>query len=325
MFAYDINTADIFVPKSAVNWDDTNLPYSLKGLQGKSVDPTFNKVGLATLSPISPPTLPPSAFTQVSSSNSWTDAWNPTPQTAFSTPTSPLLSDPVEEHLVDVSPSKQNLYKTELCRNWMETRQCRYGPKCQFAHGEDELRDLLRHPKYKTEICRSYHTSAKCAYGNRCRFVHHASEMRTADGAPLEDNGYAFQQQLAQLKFVDIMPSPNQSLFSSPSIIPKNWFTEVDKLMGDMNLNATNAPTNQHNISTVQTRPSISMLSDSDPNLDSPNTEPTATVAKVFSFIEDECDTDESFSNDEEESRPKKNKSRLGFFQKLYKTDKKRS
>jgi Zinc finger C-x8-C-x5-C-x3-H type (and similar) len=42
---------------------------------------------------------------------------------------------------------KLGLYKTELCRSWEEKGTCRYGTKCQFAHGEDELRIVSRHPK----------------------------------------------------------------------------------------------------------------------------------------------------------------------------------
>jgi hypothetical protein len=42
---------------------------------------------------------------------------------------------------------KLGLYKTELCRSWEEKGSCRYGGKCQFAHGEDELRNVARHPK----------------------------------------------------------------------------------------------------------------------------------------------------------------------------------
>lgn len=42
---------------------------------------------------------------------------------------------------------KLGLYKTELCRSWEEKGSCRYGAKCQFAHGEDELRKVSRHPK----------------------------------------------------------------------------------------------------------------------------------------------------------------------------------
>ena len=63
-------------------------------------------------------------------------------------------------------------YKTELCRAYEERGQCRYGERCQFAHGIVELRSMQRHPKYKTELCRTYHTSGYCPYGARCHFVH---------------------------------------------------------------------------------------------------------------------------------------------------------
>jgi len=68
--------------------------------------------------------------------------------------------------------SKQNLYKTELCRSFAETGICRYGHRCQFAHGEHELRPVLRHPKYKTETCKSFYLTGNCRYGSRCRFIH---------------------------------------------------------------------------------------------------------------------------------------------------------
>ncbi|KAF9648520.1 hypothetical protein BDM02DRAFT_3082669, partial [Thelephora ganbajun] len=63
-------------------------------------------------------------------------------------------------------------YKTELCRSWEEKGSCRYGSKCQFAHGEEELRKVPRHPKYKTEICRTFWVSGSCPYGKRCCFIH---------------------------------------------------------------------------------------------------------------------------------------------------------
>lgn len=63
-------------------------------------------------------------------------------------------------------------YKTELCRPFEETGECKYGEKCQFAHGAHELRQLPRHPKYKTELCRTFHTTGFCPYGPRCHFIH---------------------------------------------------------------------------------------------------------------------------------------------------------
>ncbi|KAF9568548.1 hypothetical protein CPC08DRAFT_409800 [Agrocybe pediades] len=67
---------------------------------------------------------------------------------------------------------KLGLYKTELCRSWEEKGTCRYGGKCQFAHGEEELRKVTRHPKYKTEICKTFWVSGSCPYGKRCCFIH---------------------------------------------------------------------------------------------------------------------------------------------------------
>ena len=69
-------------------------------------------------------------------------------------------------------------YKTELCRPFLENGFCKYGDKCQFAHGEPDLRCLPRHPKYKTELCRTYHTRGFCPYGMRCHFIHSVDETR---------------------------------------------------------------------------------------------------------------------------------------------------
>lgn len=82
------------------------------------------------------------------------------------------------------SPTKRqhSLYKTELCRSWEETGTCRYGNKCQFAHGREELRFVQRHPKYKTEVCRTFATTGTCPYGTRCRFIHPTSSSTIGGG-----------------------------------------------------------------------------------------------------------------------------------------------
>ncbi|XP_073349512.1 mRNA decay activator protein ZFP36L1-like [Pagrus major] len=69
-------------------------------------------------------------------------------------------------------------YKTELCRPFEENSTCKYGDKCQFAHGMHELRSLSRHPKYKTELCRTFHSIGFCPYGPRCHFIHITEERR---------------------------------------------------------------------------------------------------------------------------------------------------
>lgn len=283
MFSYDMNSPIYYnmFNASDKSWDGTTL-------YAPNTEPNLLKIKKLQLpvqsGVISPPKLPPSAFTHISSP----DAWKPVPTssssptvsavgTPYSSPvkTKPVagqvkkeISKPAEDDLnslgmsssktthacdtlltsldtgvksqeIETELTKQNLYKTELCRNWKETGVCRYGSKCQFAHGDDELRGVLRHPKYKTEICRQYHTTGACSYGKRCRFVHHVSEMA---GATEGDSEYSFQRQLAQLKFGNIMPSPNQSLFASPSNIPQEWLVEIEKLMGDFSLGSDLTP-----------------------------------------------------------------------------------
>ncbi|CBY39153.1 unnamed protein product [Oikopleura dioica] len=74
-----------------------------------------------------------------------------------------------------------SLYKTELCRSW-QFGTCKYVDRCLFAHGEHELRPLVRprHNKYKTEQCITFHTLGFCPYGVRCNFVHDKDEHRQA-------------------------------------------------------------------------------------------------------------------------------------------------
>ncbi|XP_075905775.1 uncharacterized protein LOC142903818 [Nelusetta ayraudi] len=90
-----------------------------------------------------------------------------------------------------------NRYKTELCRGFQETGSCKYGSKCQFAHGEAELRGLYRHPKYKTEPCRTFYNFGYCPYGSRCHFIHEDK----LSGGPLSSSakfpGHQQQQQVA--------------------------------------------------------------------------------------------------------------------------------
>lgn len=64
------------------------------------------------------------------------------------------------------------LYKTEMCRSFLEVGSCRYGDKCQFVHDGNEIRSIQRHPKYKTEICKTFWNDGNCPYGGRCCFVH---------------------------------------------------------------------------------------------------------------------------------------------------------
>ena len=73
-------------------------------------------------------------------------------------------------------------YKTELCRQFSENGECKYGDKCQFAHGYNDLKDVNRHPKYKTDFCKTFHSKGFCPYGPRCHFIHDTSEKFENNG-----------------------------------------------------------------------------------------------------------------------------------------------
>lgn len=65
-------------------------------------------------------------------------------------------------------------YKTEMCKNWIEIGVCRYGNKCQFAHGDQELVEKAQpiNAKYKSKICTTFQEKLFCPYGKRCLFKH---------------------------------------------------------------------------------------------------------------------------------------------------------
>ncbi|XP_033880865.3 mRNA decay activator protein ZFP36L1-like isoform X1 [Acipenser ruthenus] len=87
-----------------------------------------------------------------------------------------VAPDPADTAVATATTPSSSRYKTEMCRTFEESGNCKYGAKCQFAHGYNEIRGLNRHPKYKTEFCRTFHTIGFCPYGIRCHFVHNAEE-----------------------------------------------------------------------------------------------------------------------------------------------------
>ena len=101
------------------------------------------------------------------------------------------------------SPSK---YKTEMCRQFSTSGTCKYGDKCQFAHGHCELRDLSRHPKYKTELCRTFHTTGFCNYGKRCHYIH---DQKTDERMREEERAMRMRAQRSLSSSFEPLLSPN--------------------------------------------------------------------------------------------------------------------
>eukprot|EP01017_Pseudomicrothorax_dubius_P027374 TRINITY_DN3145_c0_g1_i1.p1 TRINITY_DN3145_c0_g1~~TRINITY_DN3145_c0_g1_i1.p1 ORF type:complete len:218 (+),score=35.17 TRINITY_DN3145_c0_g1_i1:35-688(+) len=64
-------------------------------------------------------------------------------------------------------------YKTELCKNWEFSGTCKWGNKCSYAHGDNELKEKKHlHSNFRTTPCRQFHKNGSCFYGKRCQYVH---------------------------------------------------------------------------------------------------------------------------------------------------------
>ncbi|CAL4922255.1 unnamed protein product [Urochloa decumbens] len=88
---------------------------------------------------------------------------------------SPAMEDTGEKEKddgeVEMEAHRQGAAKTELCNKW-ERGACPYDRRCRFAHGMEELRPVIRHPRYKTLTCHLFAAASGCPYGHRCHFRH---------------------------------------------------------------------------------------------------------------------------------------------------------
>lgn len=105
-------------------------------------------------------------------------------------------------------PINYGRYKTEMCRQYSENGECKYGDKCQFAHGLNELKDVNRHPKYKTDFCKTFHSKGFCPYGPRCHFIHD-----TNDKLELKDESSLFAS-VSQFDLTPPLPQHQNLVFN---------------------------------------------------------------------------------------------------------------
>lgn len=129
-------------------------------------------------------------------------------------------------------------YKTELCRTiTMKSGNCRYGDKCQYAHSNEELRNIQKHPRYKTERCRQYFSGTVCNYGPRCNFLH---EEDPNSERIVALRGCLYVPPPTEPRFVSIRPASASSSSSADSgtgsiVNGPSWPQKV--LTGDYELN----------------------------------------------------------------------------------------
>ena len=149
-------------------------------------------------------------------------------------------------------------YKTVLCKKFMVSQSCPYGDKCQFAHGEQELRPLNNQAQnmmytmnmnsknqnnmlnYKIVKCKNWEKDKTCKYGIHCTYAHGEEELRNK-----ADNLYQMN------------PSPYQfmmPIIASPDMAQMQQFMQNNQFIMPMQMNLINMnnkndemPQNQNN------------------------------------------------------------------------------
>ena len=119
------------------------------------------------------------------------DSQVPWPQSTSPTPASrPSTRRQVE----DESERPAQLYKTRMCKNYEQAGTCKFGDKCNFAHGKEDLRRGSGGSAassrssgggggsgsscgYKKKLCDRF-AGGSCLYADKCTFAHGPDDLQ---------------------------------------------------------------------------------------------------------------------------------------------------
>ena len=151
-------------------------------------------------------------------------------------------------------------YKTALCKKYLQSQSCPYGDKCQFAHGEQELRTFNGHQQnmmyaigmgsknqnnmlnYKIVKCKNWEKDKSCKYGAHCTYAHGEEELRNK-----ADNLYQMNPTFPLMMPIITNPQ-NMDMSQIPQFMPNNQFMmpipmNMGNDNGEMQQNQTNDKT----------------------------------------------------------------------------------
>ena len=149
-------------------------------------------------------------------------------------------------------------YKTSLCKKFGTPEGCPYGEKCQFAHGEQELRIYAGQPQnligmnmynpnmfnktqnnllnYKIVKCKNWEKDKTCKYGAHCTFAHSDEELRNKT-----DNLYQFNSSFQMM--MPMMFPPGMDMAQMQQFMvnnPMNFGMGIPNAEQAQNNNVTN-------------------------------------------------------------------------------------
>lgn len=159
--------------------------------------------------------------------------------------------------------SKTERYKTSLCKHYNTPKGCVYGEKCQFAHGESELRGSVSHKidnnsfslftnqnfmdgmnmggnvggkvqkktpnpaNFKIVKCKNFERDGMCKYGNACTFAHGDADLRA------KTDNFQFQQS-SNYGFNPYMMDPNFLMYMNQMGFQGGDMSQISQMQQQM-------------------------------------------------------------------------------------------
>ena len=130
-------------------------------------------------------------------------------------------------------------YKTELCKYYEINGYCKYGDRCAYAHGKENLRSKITNSTaYRTRKCSQFFKNGYCVYGNRCQFAHQLASNIINNPYDRKMTYKKILETIAKLENVEnikkLIEKPRLSIFkevcNNKKIIKSNLFDDIKKI-----------------------------------------------------------------------------------------------
>ena len=130
-------------------------------------------------------------------------------------------------------------YKTELCKFYEINGYCKYGDRCAYAHGKENLRSKVTNStSYRTRKCSQFFENGYCPYGNRCQFAHQLASNIINNPYDRKMTYKKTLETISKLENVEnikkLIEKPRldvfKEIYANKSLIKSNLFEDIKKI-----------------------------------------------------------------------------------------------
>ena len=130
-------------------------------------------------------------------------------------------------------------YKTELCKYYEINGFCKYGNRCAYAHGKENLRSKVTNSTaYRTRKCSQFFENGYCPYGNRCQFAHQLATNIINNPYDRKMTYKKTLETISKLENIEnikkLIEKPRLSIFkeicNNKNMIKSNLFDDIKKI-----------------------------------------------------------------------------------------------